>query len=316
MAFEASLGSTCRLCGAWRGAFGLEPTVEMYVQHTVEILREVRRVLRTDGVCFWNVGDSMREKQLCLIPDRVRIAAQADGWWVRSKIIWVKPNPMPESVRDRPTDAYEDILMLTKSDRYCWDQHATMEPTNDQKGTRNPRNVWTFPVGSYKGAHFATFPVDLPLRCITAACPAKGCCRFCGTPWRRVMMRVTKADEVVTRESVGWTPGCKRRGHRGITKPCLVLDPFAGAGTTGLAASQLKQDCVLLDISAEYVQKMRGRLKGKQPDKAGAARVGIDSGDLLRHPGSPDDCADRGAGIIPPPQGLPTPAGGYLGASL
>ena len=106
MAFEASLGSTCRLCGAWRGAFGLEPTVEMYVQHTVEILREVRRVLRTDGVCFWNVGDSMREKQLCLIPDRVRIAAQADGWWVRSKIIWVKPNPMPESVRDRPTDAY------------------------------------------------------------------------------------------------------------------------------------------------------------------------------------------------------------------
>jgi DNA modification methylase len=287
----------------------------MYVQHTVEILREVRRVLRTDGVCFWNVGDSMREKQLCLIPDRVRIAAQADGWWVRSKIIWVKPNPMPESVRDRPTDAYEDILMLTKSDRYCWDQHATMEPTNDQKGMRYPRNVWTFPVGSYRGAHFATFPVKLPLCCIRAACPAKGCCRFCGTPWKRVM-RVTKAHEVVTRESVGWTPGCKCRGQRGVTKPCLVLDPFAGAGTTGLAASQLKQDCVLLDISAEYVQKMRGRLKGKQPDKAGAAQVEIGSGDSLRHPGETIGSADRGVRIVPPLQGLPAPGEDYLGASL
>jgi site-specific DNA-methyltransferase (adenine-specific) len=344
MAYQASLGNTCLRCDAWRGAFGQEPTVELYVQHTVEILQEVRRVLRPDGVVFWNVADSYLDKNLCLIPQLVAIAAKKDGWWVRSTIpwwedpekagvlLWVKPNPMPESVRDRPTDAYETILMLTKSERYCWDQHATMEPTNDLKtkprrfrkgdasqtlrndegngyqprGTRNPRNVWTFPVGSYKGAHFATFPVELPLRCITAACPAKGRCRFCGTPWRRVM-RVTKADEVVTRESVGWTPGCKCRGQRGITKPCLVLDPFAGAGTTGLAASQLKQDCVLLDISRDYCRMMTERLKGKKHDKADKAKVEIDSGDPLRHPGLPDDCADRGVGIVPPPQGLPAP---------
>jgi DNA modification methylase len=348
MAYEASLGNTCLRCDAWRGAFGLEPTVEMYVQHTVEVLREIRRVLRPDGVVWWNIGDSyakggigIKAKNLCLIPDRVRIAAQEDGWYVRSNIIWNKPNPMPESVRDRPTDAYEDIIMLTKSGSYCWDQHATMEPTNDLKtkprrfrngdasqtlrndegnsyqprGTRNPRNVWTFPVGSYKGAHFATFPVELPLRCITATCPSRGCCRFCGTAWKRVM-RVTKADEVVTRESVGWTPDCKCRGQRGITKPCLVLDPFGGAGTTGLAAGKLKQDCVLLDISGEYCRKMRGRLEGKKHDKADTEQVEIDSGDPLRHPGLPPSCADRGVGIAPPPQRLPAPAGDYLGASL
>ncbi|KKN13443.1 hypothetical protein LCGC14_1006370 [marine sediment metagenome] len=142
----------CANCGAWRGAYGLEPTVEMYVQHTVEILREIRRVLRDDGVVFWNIGDSyagsgkgqmgdgshaakhgekqhtskgtlvgglpkaggLKPKDLCLIPFRVALAAQADGWWVRSDIIWAKPNPMPESVTDRPTRSHEYILMLVK----------------------------------------------------------------------------------------------------------------------------------------------------------------------------------------------------------
>jgi DNA modification methylase len=322
MAYEASLGSTCRLCGAWLGAFGLEPTVDAYIQHTVKIMREVRRVLRTDGVCFWNVGDSysgsgkgigsdhgkelftdadiqktnwkgsgLKPKDLCLIPQRIALAAQDDGWWIRDIIIWQKPNPFPASVEDRCTNSYETILMLTKSKRYCWNQYASMELTTDHQGTRNPRNVWTFPVGSYEDAHFATFPDKLPLRCIRAACPDKGCCRFCGTPWKRV----TK---------VGWTPGCKCRGQKGITKPCLVLDPFGGAGTTGLAASELKQDCVLLDISAEYVQMMMERLKRKIAD---TAKVGIDSGDLLRHPWSPAGCADRGAGIVPPPHRLPAP---------
>ncbi len=123
----------CSLCGAWKGAYGLEPTPEMYIEHTIEILREIRRVLRKDGVCFWNLGDSyygsggdhkeggkndagfqgdlmrgvpakqqkhsnLKPKDLCLIPFRVAISAQEDGWWVRSVIIWNKPNPMPESV--------------------------------------------------------------------------------------------------------------------------------------------------------------------------------------------------------------------------
>jgi len=136
----------CSLCSAWKGAFGLEPTPELYIQHSIEILREVKRVLRKDGVVFWNIGDSyygggrgadykysnetyetmkaakpiwnsdtLKPKDLCLIPFRLAIAAQEDGWWVRSVIIWSKPNPMPESVTDRPTESHEYILMLTKS---------------------------------------------------------------------------------------------------------------------------------------------------------------------------------------------------------
>ena len=145
MTLTADGPTTCSLCGAWRGQFGLEPTVDLYVQHTVEILREVRRVLRKDGVAFWNLGDSysgsgkgigsdhgkavftdadivklpnspgLKPKDLCLIPFRVALAAQDAGWWVRSVIIWSKNNPMPESVRDRPTESHEYILMLTKS---------------------------------------------------------------------------------------------------------------------------------------------------------------------------------------------------------
>ncbi|MBA7598390.1 hypothetical protein ES703_05405 [subsurface metagenome] len=162
----------CSLCGAWKGAYGLEPTPEMYIEHTIEILREIRRVLRKDGVCFWNIGDSyatspagnkemkawkdeqtgksgryrlenyrrdlpkdfgnLKPKDLCLIPFRVAIAAQEDGWWVRSVIIWSKPNPMPESVTDRPTESHEYILMLTKSGTSQYWTHRDHESTRTQ----------------------------------------------------------------------------------------------------------------------------------------------------------------------------------------
>ncbi len=164
----------CSLCGAWKGAYGLEPTPEMYAQHTIEILREIRRVLREDGVVFWNIGDSyasgkgtcfnpgggkgsfsghgdrkdagaypldrgnvsmlkasgLKPKDLCLIPQRLMIAAQEDGWWIRSIIIWSKPNPMPESVTDRPTESHEYLLMLTQSGKSLYWIHR------DGGGTR------------------------------------------------------------------------------------------------------------------------------------------------------------------------------------
>jgi len=173
----------CSLCGAWKGAFGLEPTPEMYVQHTIEILREVRRVLRKDGVVFWNIGDSyaagkgtcfnpgggkgsfsthgdrkdagvypldrgnvsmlkaqgLKPKDLCLIPFHIAIAAQQDGWWIRSVIIWNKPNPMPESVTDRPTNSYEFILMLTKSGTIQYWTHPRKRGTRQQP---KPDYIW------------------------------------------------------------------------------------------------------------------------------------------------------------------------------
>jgi DNA modification methylase len=259
----------------WGCAYGLEPTPELYVRHTIEILREIKRVLRKDGVVFWNIADSyagsgkglnadgkdggsgkkqltnagsidvvsskriprgsgrwndsdipasgvLKPKDLCLIPFRVAIAAQEDGWWVRSDIIWSKNNPMPESVRDRPTNSHEYILMFTKSKDYYWDQEAVREeqtgnahPRGDEtcndsyqkaRGSfkdfkspitklpagRNLRSVWTFPTQPYPAAHFATFPEELPERCIKAATPEAGCCSKCGKPWERLVEK-TKA---------------------------------------------------------------------------------------------------------------------------
>ena len=369
----------------------------MYVEHTVQCLREIRRVLRDDGTVFWNLADtyyankrgntnitgkhegydiatkketleSKRErkaaagippKSLCLIPWRVTIAAQDDGWIVRDIIAWQKTAPMPESVTDRCTKAWEAILMLTKSEKYYWDSEAAKEPSVCyQKGmrrphapvkkkgrkygdlllaegqtanpteampTRNPRNVWSvetraedrptlyeigmsiamsmealrpalpnlwlLPPTPFKGAHFATFPIELAKRCIRSATPEEGCCRFCGTPWKRVLRKLDTTDHDGKTESaygtgtaanklallyqaareqgkefhadlrtLGWTPGCLCRGQRGTTKPSLVLDPFAGTGTTGIAARELEQDSVLLDVSAEYIKLMRQRL--------------------------------------------------------
>ena len=179
-------GNYCQICGAWKGSYGLEPTPELYVSHSIEILREIKRVLRPDGVVFWNIGDSyyggggnsskynrgpnsimpqnskvlfpcisvtntkhqtIKPKDLCLIPFRVAIAAQEDGWYIRSVIIWNKPNPMPESVKDRPTDAYEHILMMTKSSKYYWDMEAVREEYTE------PLNRWggdTFRKSSHK----------------------------------------------------------------------------------------------------------------------------------------------------------------------
>jgi DNA modification methylase len=157
----------CSLCGAWRGSLGLEPTPELYVKHIVMIFEEVRRVLQDDGTLWLNLGDSyagggragnnpeymnkhkmfgkagwdsgifglpqavpagLKPKDLVGIPWRVAFALQAAGWYLRSDIIWSKPNPMPESVTDRPTKAHEYIFLLSKSARYYYDKEAMSEP--------------------------------------------------------------------------------------------------------------------------------------------------------------------------------------------
>lgn len=297
-------GNTCVWCGAWRGSYGLEPSVQMYVQHTIEIMREIGRVLKFDGVVFWNIGDSYagggnyrgmnsentltakqasnggargvhqelgalgkdtgsaKPKDLCLIPQRVAIAAQEDGWWVRSDIIWSKPNPMPESCKDRPTDAYEHILMLTKSAKYYWDKEAVQEPAQDwgtrdrenfRSGTldpllkhyglknannaatgRNMRNIWTFPTQppakEYRGVHFATFPEELPRKCILAG---------------------SKVGDI-------------------------VFDPFAGSGTTGQVARSLGRRAVLMDIayqSGAYLELAKSKVYSQTKEEKKVAKV-------------------------------------------
>jgi DNA modification methylase len=161
---EVKQGQFCQKCGAWCGCLGLEPTPKLFVEHIVEVFEAVRRVLRPDGVCFMNMGDSyatgagkvgarpgggeqgdswtgpatqpnrmpqdgLKPKDLVGVPWRCAFALQDAGWWLRSDIIWAKPNPMPESVTDRPTKSHEYVFLLTKSERYFWDAEAVREPS-------------------------------------------------------------------------------------------------------------------------------------------------------------------------------------------
>jgi hypothetical protein len=160
-------------------------------------------------------GTGLKTKDLCGIPWRVAFALQADGWYLRSDIVWAKPNPMPESVTDRPTKAHEYVFLLTKSPRYFFDQEAVREAAeygrrnhrdrwvsgaengdghrsgggsvtgSDPSAGRNIRSVWEIATQPYPEAHFATFPEALPERCIKAGTSERGCCPECGAPWER-----------------------------------------------------------------------------------------------------------------------------------
>jgi DNA modification methylase len=192
-----------------------------------------------------------KPKDLCMVPNRLAIRLQDDGWYVRSEIIWHKPNPMPESVTDRPTSAHEKVWLLTRSERYFYDADAVREDgcaarefwaetRGDGKdslaqgrrsrqakgpsgfganGTRNARNVWSINSQPFPGAHFATMPRDLAERCIKAGCPIGG----------------------------------------------SVLDPFGGAGTTGLVADRLGRSATLIELNPAYISIARQRIEGDAP---------------------------------------------------
>ena len=163
---------------------------------------------------FFEPASNLKPKDLMMMPARVAMALQADGWWLRSEIIWHKPNPMPESVTDRPTNAHEKVFLLSKAARYFYDAEAVRVPgpgansrgtggkakknkdRNDaniqgpgweRRAEANLRNVWKIPTHSFKEAHFATFPPKLVEPCIKAGTSEKGCCAECGAPWVRVV---------------------------------------------------------------------------------------------------------------------------------
>jgi len=195
-------------------------------------------------------GIGLKHKDLVGIPWRVAFALQADGWYLRSDIIWAKPNPMPESVTDRPTKSHEYVFLLTKSARYWYDLEAIREEPKPENGGKmsapslhesnirggrqgykqnaktfseikgaNARSVWSIQPLPFSGAHFATMPPALAERCILAGCPEGG----------------------------------------------TVLDPFGGAGTTGLVADRLGRNAVLIELNGEYRKMAAGRIQGDAP---------------------------------------------------
>ena len=261
------------------GQIGLEQEPEDFINELVSVFREVKRVLRDDGTLWLNIGDSYsgsgkgtagnlgkkhnerhlehktgglipsgtKPKDLVGIPWMLAFALRADSWYLRQDIIWHKPNPMPESVRDRCTKAHEYIFLLSKSPKYYFDNEAMQEPSaqlgktnirfggnkygdsDDPKhatksgntyvdsGKRNKRSVWTVTTRPFKGAHFATFPPALIEPCILAGCPEGG----------------------------------------------TVLDPFFGAGTTGLVAQRHNRKWIGCELNPEYAAIAQTRIEAE-----------------------------------------------------
>jgi len=263
--------------GGENNQIGQEDTPEEYIQNLVNVFREVRNCLTDDGTLWLNIGDSyynyrpgkgqalvkqtvsaskqdlpdkcarrgnklegLKEKDLIGIPWMLAFALRADGWYLRQDIIWHKPNPMPESVRDRCTKAHEYIFLFSKNKKYFYDNEAIKEPAKDW-GTRdrtngkyhnpgtgltphtgltksyekkNKRSVWTVNKKPYKGAHFATYPPDLIEPCIKA----------------------------------------------GSEKGDIVLDPFMGSGTTAAVAKSLGRDYIGCELHENYGDLIRKRV--------------------------------------------------------
>jgi len=259
------------------GQFGLEKTYYDYLVNTVKVFKTFKPKLKDTATIWWNVGDSynqnqsvedrvskyskkqktnqgnlgfkiesqknLKVKDLLMIPNRVAIALQDAGWYIRSEIIWHKPNPMPESVRDRPTSCHEKIWLITKNKKYYYDAESIKEPVVtpidakaghkfggnkttkelnptisgkkwEYSSTRNKRNVWTITTKPFKDAHFATFPKDLIEPCIKAGCPEGG----------------------------------------------VVLDPFGGSGTTGIVASLNNRNAILIELNQNYIDIANKRI--------------------------------------------------------
>lgn len=320
------------------GQIGLEASPDEHVAKLVDVFREVRRVLRDDGVLWCNYGDAyaadqkgtsgLKPKDLIGLPWMLAFALRADGWWLRSDIVWHKPNPMPESVTDRPTRAHEYVFLLSKAARYYYDAEAIRKdakPWNrgrctapdaargrvgadgyeqnsrqcDEIKGANARTVWTINPQPTPEAHFATFPEALAERCIKAGTSQHGACSKCGAPWERVtgekipvegrsagnLERKIGCDHVpgashvgrgfpwspTATPTVGWRPTCDCGAIAGThtypyaARPCVVLDPFAGSGTTLLVAERLGRDSIGIELNPAYVEIAKQRISRVDP---------------------------------------------------
>jgi site-specific DNA-methyltransferase (adenine-specific)/site-specific DNA-methyltransferase (cytosine-N4-specific) len=193
--------------------------------------------------------EDLKERDLALVPFRVALALQKDGWYVRSDIIWFKPNP-PESVKSRPTHSHEYVFLLSRAPRYFYDALAIRERSEDGL-SHNKKSVWEIPVQPSGGQHYAVFPEKLAEVCILAGTSAYGCCSKCGLPAKRLFERTGKRVFVTT----GWeTCECKKE-----FVPCTVLDPFAGSGTALAVARRLGRKAVGIELNKDNLALIRKR---------------------------------------------------------
>ena len=255
------------------GQIGLEKTPDEYIAKLVEIFQEVKRVLKDDGILWVNIGDSyagsggaggdynngglkdgqpkwkskldikasnLKLKDLIGIPWMLAFALRSNGWYLRQDIIWAKPSPMPESVKDRCTKSHEYIFLLSKSAQYYYNADAikvkavtSVNSVRNGHGNSadckrgrigtfsdmvNRRDVWTISTKHYKGSHFAVFPPEIPRLCILA----------------------------------------------GSRPNDTILDPFAGSGTTGAVAISLHRKAVLCELNTEYARLIKERITNEE----------------------------------------------------
>lgn len=283
------------------GQLGLEDAVGDWASAVRDIAREIHRVLVPTGTLWLNLGDTYAThpkqgapgKSLLLAPERVAQLLQEDGWILRNKVVWAKPNPMPSSVRDRLTAAYEVVYFFTKQPHYHFDldairaPHISLSRKPDSRRSRqppshqdwrgpnanrtyglaalhregspghplgkNPGDVWTIPTVRGGGSHHATFPRALAERCILAGTPAARC-RTCRAPW---VSPVRRLGHTAVRLALQ-----RQCTHAGAPEPGVVLDPFMGSGTTAVVAEALGRNWIGIELNPTYASEAIQRIQG------------------------------------------------------
>ncbi len=278
---------------------GTEEDVEAWVGRLQAVFARLSQVLKPTGSVWLNLGDTYARhpgqgaarKSLLAAPERLLVALIADGWICRSKVVWAKPNPLPQSATDRPSPAHELVYFLTRSPRYFFDLDAIRVPhrsahrigrpdpkaasrryQGDNRGLgalkaagrighvngKNPGDVWSIPTSCDRLGHQATFPQALVERCLLASCPERICVQ-CDRAWRRTVRIVTvhTVEGSRTVRKVGDLERCDcfAPARRGV-----VLDPFFGTGTVGVVAERLGRDWLGIELNPAYVSLAEHRL--------------------------------------------------------
>jgi DNA modification methylase len=296
------------------GQIGLEESPDAYVAKMVEVFAEVRRVLRDDGTVWLNLGDSynsighkksssgygttglaggiaqhatplrrensnltLKHKDLCMIPARVAMALQADGWWLRSEIVWAKPNPMPESVTDRPTSSHEKIFLLAKLQRYYFDAEAVRRPLAPTSIVRYGEDIDN-QNGSLR-AH-GGMKTDGPMKAVGGprrSDKQRGHSRRhdgFNDRWGAMSKEEQQSMGANIRNVWNVATHAYSEAHfatfpPALIEPCIkagcpeggtVLDTFGGAGTTGMVADRLGRNAILIELNPEYAEIARARI--------------------------------------------------------